>query len=148
MQNDRNILKCDKMHTIRTINAFICISNHVNSCVNSMLSHETFTYVVMWRHVIAPSNGELSQHRNTRVPSEPRYELRKRNHSQNQQKSILLLIHKFEKLSIHERNEEDLSKTFKESVDSKGIIFPPFPIIPWSKDWLGHMKLSLISWKT
>ena len=75
-------------------------------------------------------DGELSQHKNTRVPSEPRYELRKRIHSQNQQKSILLLIHKFEKLSIHERNEEDLSKTLKESVDSKGIIFPPFPILP------------------
>ena len=75
-------------------------------------------------------DGELSQHKNTRVPSEPRYELRKRIHSQKQQKSILLLIHKFEKLSIHERNEEDLSKTLKESVDSKGIIFPPFPILP------------------
>ena len=75
------------------------------------------------------SDGELFQHKNTRVPSEPRYELRKRNHSQNQQKSILLLIQKFEKLSIHERNEEDTSKTLKESVDSKGIIFPPFPIL-------------------
>ena len=64
---------------------------------------------------------------NTRVPSEPRYELRKRNHSQKQQKSILLLIHKFEKLSIHEMNEEDLSKKLKESVDPKGIIFPPSP---------------------
>ena len=76
------------------------------------------------------SDGELSQHKNTSVPSEPRYELRKRNHSQKQQKSILLLMHKFEKLSIHERNEENLSKTLKESVDSKGIIFPPFPILP------------------
>ena len=62
---------------------------------------------------------------NTRVPSEPRYDLRKRNHSQQQQYNILLLIHKFEKLTIHEVNDEDLSKTFKESVDSKGIIFPP-----------------------
>ena len=75
-------------------------------------------------------DGEFYRQKNTRVPSEPRYELRKKNHSQKQQKSILLLIHKFEKLSIHERNEEDLSKTLKESVDSKGIIFPPFPIIP------------------
>ena len=65
---------------------------------------------------------------NTRVPSEPRYDLRRRNHSQQQQSNILLLIHKFEKLTIHEMNEEDLSKTFKESVDPKGIIFPP-PII-------------------
>ena len=30
-------LKYDNMHTIRTINAFICINNHVNSCINSML---------------------------------------------------------------------------------------------------------------
>ena len=66
---------------------------------------------------------------NTRVPSEPRYDLRKRNHCQLQQNTILLLIHKFEKLIIHEMNEEDLSKTLKESVDSKGIIFPPSPII-------------------
>ena len=55
--------------------------------------------------------------RTQKIPSELRYELRKRTHSQKQQKSILLLIHKFEKLSIHERNEEDLSKTLKESVD-------------------------------
>ena len=27
-------------------------------------------------------DGELSHHMNTRVPSEPRYDLRKRNHSQ------------------------------------------------------------------
>ena len=26
------------MHTIRTINAFICINNHVNSCIKCMLS--------------------------------------------------------------------------------------------------------------
>ena len=70
-------------------------------------------------------DGELSQHMNTRVPSEPMYELRKRNHSQQQQNGILLLIQKFEKLSIHEMNEESLSKKLKESVDSKGIIFPP-----------------------
>ena len=31
-------LKYDNMHTIRKINAFICINNHVNSCINSMLS--------------------------------------------------------------------------------------------------------------
>ena len=46
-------------------------------------------------------DGELSHHMNTRVPSEPRYDLRKRNHSQQQQNGILLLIHKFEKLVIH-----------------------------------------------
>ena len=73
-------------------------------------------------------DGESSQHKNIRVPSDSRYELRKRNHSQQQQ-NIILLIHKFEKLSIHEMNEEGLSKTLKESVDPKGIIFPPPPII-------------------
>ena len=31
-------LKYDNMHIIRTINAFICINNHVNSCINNMLS--------------------------------------------------------------------------------------------------------------
>ena len=66
---------------------------------------------------------------NARVPSEPRYALRKRNHSQQQQSTILLLIHQFEKLSIHEMNEERLSNTLKESVDQKGITFPPPPII-------------------
>ena len=30
-------------------------------------------------------------------------------------------------LSIHEMNEESLSKTLKESVDPKGIILPPPP---------------------
>ena len=31
-------LKYDNMHTIRTINDFICINNNVNSCINIMLS--------------------------------------------------------------------------------------------------------------
>ena len=31
-------LKYDNMHTFGIINAFICINNHVNSCINSMLS--------------------------------------------------------------------------------------------------------------
>ena len=31
-------LKYDNMHTFRVINAFICINNHVNSSMNSMLS--------------------------------------------------------------------------------------------------------------
>ena len=74
-------------------------------------------------------DGELSHHMNTRVPSEPRYDLRKRNHSQQKQNGILLFIHKFEKLSIHEMNEGSLSKTLKESVDPKGIIFRHPPII-------------------
>ena len=71
---------------------------------------------------------ELYQNMNTRVTSEPRYGLRKKNHPQLQQNTILL-THEFEKLTIHYVNEEDLSKTLKESVDSKGIIFPPSPIL-------------------
>ena len=90
------------------------------------------------------SNGESFQHKDTRVPSEPRYDLRKRIKSKEQQNSVLLLIQKFEKLSIHEMNEENLSKKIKESVDPMGLSFPPFSVILWSKDWLGHMKLSLI----
>ena len=31
-------LKYDKMHTIRIFNALNCINNHVNSCINCMLS--------------------------------------------------------------------------------------------------------------
>ena len=31
-------LKYDNMHIFGKINAFICINNHVNSCINSMLS--------------------------------------------------------------------------------------------------------------
>ena len=31
-------LKYDNMHTIGVINAFICINNYVNSCINCMLS--------------------------------------------------------------------------------------------------------------
>ena len=30
-----------------------------------------------------------------------------------------------------------------ESVDLKGIIFPPSSILYWSKDWLGQKKLAL-----
>ena len=70
-----------------------------------------------------------SHHMNTRVPSEPRYDLRKISHSHLQQNTIILLIHKFEKLTIHEMNEEDLSHILKESVNHKGIIFPPPPLI-------------------
>ena len=46
-------------------------------------------------------DGELSKDMNTRVQSEPRYNLRKRNPSQVQQSTLLLLPHEFEKLTIH-----------------------------------------------
>ena len=71
-------------------------------------------------------DGESFQHKNTRVPSQLRYDLRKRSKSKEQQNSVLLLIHKFEKSSIHEMNEEYLSKTIEESVDPRGLSFPPF----------------------
>ena len=38
-------LKYDNMHTIEVINAFICIDNHVNSCIICMLS---LVYVSIW----------------------------------------------------------------------------------------------------
>ena len=90
----------------------------------------------------AYTDGEAFQHKDTRVLSEPRYELRKRTYSQQQKNSMLLFIHKFEKLSIHEMTEEDPSKTLKESVGPKGLSFPPLSIIFRSKDGLGHMKLN------
>ena len=31
-------LKYDNMNTFEIINAFICINNHINSCITSMLS--------------------------------------------------------------------------------------------------------------
>ena len=90
--------------------------------------------IILYEYWCKLSDGESFQHKEKRVPSEPRYELRKRTHSQQQQNSMLLLIHKFEKLFIHEKNEENLSKKIKEGVDPRGISFPPFPIVFWSKD--------------
>ena len=75
------------------------------------------------------SDGEFSQDKTTRVPIEPRYALRKRTHPQLQQHDILFLTQQFEKLTIHEVSEEDLSKPLKESKDSMGINFPPLPFI-------------------
>ena len=74
-------------------------------------------------------DGELSQEKNTRVPVEPRYALRKRNHPQLKQHAILFLTQKFEKLTIHEVSEEYLSKPLKESEDPMGINFPPLLLI-------------------
>ena len=75
------------------------------------------------------NDGEYSQDTNTRVPSEPRYTLRKITHPQLQQHALLFLIQKFEKLTIHEVSEKDLSKSLKESEDLMGITFPPLPFI-------------------
>ena len=69
-------------------------------------------------------DGESFQHKDTRVPSEPRYDLWKRTNSKERQKNILLLIHKFEKLFIHEMNDENLSK----NTSPRGFIFPHFPL--------------------
>ena len=75
------------------------------------------------------TDGEFSQDMNTRVPIEPRYTLRKRTHPQLQRHAILFLIQQFEKLTIHEVSEEDLSKSLKESEDPMGITFPSIPFI-------------------
>ena len=77
---------------------------------------------------IRPDNGESFQHKDTRVPGKPRYDIRKRTNSKEQKNSMLLLIQKFEKLLIHEKNEENLSKKRKEGVDPRGLRFPSFPI--------------------
>ena len=44
---------------------------------------------------------ELYQNMNPRVPSEPRYALRKRNPFQLKQNTILLLTHEFENVTLH-----------------------------------------------
>ena len=69
------------------------------------------------------------QKMNTRPPLEPRYNLRKRTHPQLQQHAILFLIKEFDKLTIHEVSEKDLSKSIKESEDPMGITFPTLPFI-------------------
>ena len=74
-------------------------------------------------------DGDSLQHMNTGIPSEPRYTLRKRIHPQLQQHAVLFLIHKFGKLTLNEVSKEDLSKSLKESVDPKGINFPPLPFL-------------------
>ena len=38
-------LKYDNIHTIRTVNAFLYINNHVNSCINIMLSVSSSIFV-------------------------------------------------------------------------------------------------------
>ena len=65
-------------------------------------------------------NRESFQHKDTRIPSEPRYDIRKRTNSKEQQNSMLLLIQKFEEISIHDMNEDNLSKTKKQESRSKG----------------------------
>ena len=108
--------KHDNVHYINKNYVLTHIYNDENECINDTLSA-----------ILKLSYGDLSHHMNTRVPSEPRYDLRERHQSQQQQDTILLLIHNFERLAIHEVNKEDLSKILKESVDPKGIIFPlPF----------------------
>ena len=69
------------------------------------------------------------QQMNTRPPWEPRYNLRKRTHPQLQQRAILFLRKEFEKLTIHEVSDKDLSKSIKESEDPMGITFPTLPFI-------------------
>ena len=134
----------DQTRTIKCVSLFPKISSF--SYRDLILTHPLFSSLVLSKCSLplltlvlafflnfstssVVTDGELFQHKDTRVPSEPRYDLRKRTHFQKQQKSMLLLFHKFEKLSIREMSEEDLSKTLKESVDQKGLSFPPSPII-------------------
>ena len=70
------------------------LSNHVCECV-------CVFKVIMTSFSPSHYDGELFQNMNTRVLSEPRYNLRKRSHPQQQQETILLLTHEFEKLTIH-----------------------------------------------
>ena len=76
---------------------------------------------------------------NTRVSSEPRYELRKINHYQQQKNTILLLSHKFEKLSIHDELRKPLLNIEREC-RSKGNYLPFSSIyiliqrLTWSKE--------------
>ena len=66
----------------------MCVSVHVFKVIMNSFSPSHY-------------DGELFQNMNTRVPSEPRYNLRKRSHPQQQQETIFLLTHEFEKLTIH-----------------------------------------------
>ena len=75
------------------------------------------------------NDGDSLQQMNTRPPLEPRYNLRNITHPQLQKHAILFLIKEFEKLTIHELSEKDLSKSLKESEDPMGIIFPTLPFI-------------------
>ena len=87
----------------------------------------SYSYQCQIEWLVRVCDGESSQDKNTRVPIEPRYALRKRTHPQLQQHALLYLIQKFEKLTIHEVSDKDLSKSLKESVDPMGITSPPFP---------------------
>ena len=40
-------LKYDNMHTIGVINVFICINNHVNSCITMEFFWELVQYILM-----------------------------------------------------------------------------------------------------
>ena len=104
------------------LNRDICLDFCVKS---SQAKHRRYSIKRIHTH----GDGEFSQDKNTRVPMESRYALRKRTHPQLQQHVILFLIQKLEKLTIHEVSEKDLSKSLKESEDPMGITFPPLPFI-------------------
>ena len=52
-------LKYDNMHIIRTINAFICINKHINSCINNMLS--LFTSLFYLHHFLITRTREQTR---------------------------------------------------------------------------------------
>ena len=50
-------LKYDNMHTFGIINAFICINNHINLCINSMLSMIQFNkFILIWSYILKVMN--------------------------------------------------------------------------------------------
>ena len=102
----------------------ILVMCHSSLCGGHFASRKTEAKVLQ-----SGLDGEYSQDISTRVSSEPIYAPRKRNHPQLQQHTILFLIYKFEKPTIHDVSEEDLLKSLKESVDPKEIIFPPLPFL-------------------
>ena len=57
-------LKYDNMHTFGMINAFVCINNHVISCINNMHTFGMINaFVCINNHVISCINNMLSMHK-------------------------------------------------------------------------------------
>ena len=61
-----------------------------------------------------------------KVQTKSHYNLRNRSYPKQQLINMILLIRKFERLSIHDEPCEDLSTNPKERVDLKGFTTPSF----------------------
>ena len=53
-------LKYDNMHTFRVINAFICINNYVNSCIDRMLSHTFVCFQLLHNFFLLNARMQIS----------------------------------------------------------------------------------------